>query len=120
MKPEDVPESREYDSVDELGSELLGQFSDQLDRLKDGVLDHVDLEITLEPERINLICEQSDGAPQIETQYGSTDPAALVHDAFVDAARCTGRRLETDLHMCNMNRFVGHVPLDPNLVEVST
>ena len=119
MNPEDVPESREYDSVDELGSELLGQFSDHLERLEGDVLDHVDVEISLEPERINLVCEQPDDAPQIETRYGSSDPADLVHDAFVDAAWCTGRRLETDLHMCERDRFVGHVPLAPNLTEVS-
>lgn len=119
MKPEDVPESLEYESVDELGSELLGAFSEQLERLEDGVLDHVDVEIVLEPERVNLVCEQADDAPRFETQYGSTDPADLVHDAFVDAARCAGRRLETDLHMCELDRFVGHVPLDPNPFEVS-
>lgn len=121
LNPNDRSDSQpDYESVDALHAAFKSQFENHAGQLEEPALEHVDIEIAVEPERINVACEQPGDAPEFETRYGSVDPASLVHDVFVEAARSTGRRLETDLHMCELDRFVGHVPLEPNPREVST
>ena len=113
---------QDYTTTAHLHEQVQHYYNQISDRLDDEVLNHVEVDIKREGERVTVVCEQDEDAPEFEPTSGWWGTRALehVHDVFVDAIQSAGRRLEYGNDMreaCETGRLVMHAPKSPNPLE---